>query len=150
MSLYETDRDNLIHVYFGFELLEKVSRDREDFNFKLMVARLYNAGMKVREMEEHLGVDHKTMQRWGKALQSGDGPHVIKVLAGRSARRKLTVEIESYIRMRFAPIYEHNRYDYSKGILQEIREVFDVSLSRETIRPLLGELKRILRAGGSA
>ena len=92
-------------------------------------------------MEEHLGVDHKTMRRWGKALQSGDGEHVIKVLSGRSGRRKLTVEIESYIRMRFGPVYGHNRYDYSKRIRQEVSEVFGVSLSRETIRPLLGELK---------
>jgi len=53
LSLYQSAPDNLIHVYFGLELLEKVSSQREDVNFKLMVARLYNAGVKVRALEKH-------------------------------------------------------------------------------------------------
>jgi len=144
LSLYQSAPDNLIHVYFGLELLEKVSSEREDINFKLMVARLYNAGVKVRAMEKLFQIDHKTMRRWGKALQSGEAQQVIDVLSGRSARRKLTLEIESYIRMRFGPIYEPHRYDYSKRLREEVSEVFGVSLSRETIRPLLGELKKTL------
>jgi len=142
LSLYQSAPDNLIHVYFGLELLEKVSSQREDVNFKLMVARLYNAGVKVRALEKHFQIDHKTMRRWGKAVQSGDAQQVIEVLSGRSARRKLTLEIESYIRMRFKPIYEPHRYDYSKRLREEVKEVFGVSLSREVIRPLLGELRR--------
>jgi len=44
--------------------------------------------------------------------------------------------------MRFKPIYEPHRYDYSKRLREEVKEVFGVSLSREVIRPLLGELRR--------
>lgn len=60
-----------LHVYFGAELLEVVTEDREHPAFKLLVGRLYNAGVKALALQRSFGVDRKTMRRWGQALKGG-------------------------------------------------------------------------------
>lgn len=132
---------NVLHVYYGGELLEEVADDRQHAQYKLMVARLYNAGVNARILQEVFGASRKTMKRWGDALKSGDPERLARVLAGRGAQRKLTGPIQSYVRMRFPAIYRETRYEYRSRILEEIDQVFGVSLSGETIRPLLRALK---------
>ena len=49
---WEEDEDEeQLHVYYGLELLEVVSADRNAASFKMLVGRLYNAGLsqKVKE-----------------------------------------------------------------------------------------------------
>ena len=41
----------------------------------------------------------------------------------------------------FGPAYARNKYSYSKEIRQDVKDVLNVSLSAESIRPLLGKLK---------
>ena len=52
LSLYRDEDHKTIHVYYGFELLEKVPEDRHHAQYKLLVANLYNAGLKVASLEE--------------------------------------------------------------------------------------------------
>lgn len=68
------------------------------------------------------------------------------VLAGREANRKLSIEIRSYIEMRFPIIYQETRYNYSKRIRDEIERVFGKKISGETIRPILKDLKEGIKA----
>jgi len=82
-----------LHVYYGGELFEKVPDSRDDPQYKLMVARLYNAGVNALVLRTAFGVDQKTMRRWGDALKSGEAQVLMRVLAGRQAQRKLTTEI---------------------------------------------------------
>jgi len=128
-------------VYYGAQLLEIVRADREDPEFKLLVARLYNGEIRAKSLVKEFGIARKTMKRWGEALKSGDPDQLLQALRGRRGRRKLTPEIESYVRMRFASIYGESRYGYSERVRQELKEVFGVSLSGETLRPLLKQLK---------
>ena len=44
-TVYADDEEQL-HVYYGFERLEVVSADRHAPNFKMLVGRLYNSGIK--------------------------------------------------------------------------------------------------------
>lgn len=140
-SVFRNPEQNQLHVYYGAELLERVPDDREHVEYKLLVARLYNAHVKATVLAEVFRVDRKTMSRWGEALKSGEPERLLQVLAGRSARRKLTAEIEAYVRMRFPSIYRETKYDYSKRSREEVEQVFGVSLSGETLRPLLKQLK---------
>ena len=110
------------------------------------MARLYHAGIKVKRLEQELGVSRKTMKRWGDALKSGDAERLVQALRGRGGHRKLTLEIQSYVRLRFPAIYAETRYAYSKRMRAEIEHVFQQTLSAETLRPLFNELKRHLRA----
>jgi hypothetical protein len=134
-----------LHVYYGAELLEVVPEDRQHPAFKLLIARLYNAGVKGVELQRSFQVDRKTMQRWGQALQSGDAEQLVRALAGRGGHRKLTPEIRSFVRVRFPEIYQPSRAGYSQRLRTEIQRVFGVRLSGECLRPLLKGLRAELR-----
>ena len=131
-----------LHVYYGGDLFEKLPEDKNDPQYKMMVARLYNAGVNAVKLKEAFGADHKTMKSWGDALKSGDPERLIRVLAGRQARRKLTPEIRAFVRMRFPLIYKEYPSSYSKQIRAEIADVYGADLCSETLRPLLKELKQ--------
>jgi hypothetical protein len=131
-----------LHVYYGLELLEVVSAERSDPGFKMLVGRLANAGVSRRLLQQTFGVDPKTIQRWGRALRSRNAQELVRVLEGRRANRKLTSEIQAYVRVRWPDLVRAGRYGVGKRLRQEIQRVFGVKLSQETLRPLLGELRR--------
>lgn len=107
-----------------------------------MLAELYNAGVKVKTLTETFCFARTTIKRWADALASGDPQRLIQALSGPGPKRKLTTEVISFVRMRFNQIYSVNKYDYSKQIRAEIKEVFELSISAETLRPLFGKLKQ--------
>jgi len=125
--------------------MEVLAEERERPAFKLLVGRLYNAGVKASVLQRSFGVDRKTMQRWGQALLSQDPEQLVRALAGRGGQRKLTPEIVSFVRVRFAEIYEQHRACYSQRLRGEIERVFGVKLSGECLRPLLKSLRAELR-----
>jgi hypothetical protein len=143
-SAFRDESHEVVHVYYGAQLLEIVADNREHANYKLLVGRLYNAGVNRAALRRAFHADAKTMRRWGQASKSTDVHEIVRILAGRQYSRKLTSEIQSYIRLRFPKIYGENRYDYSREMREEIRQVFRKSLSAETIRPLLKELKEMM------
>ncbi|GAI20927.1 unnamed protein product, partial [marine sediment metagenome] len=44
-----------IYVYFGAALMEVVPEDKSNPEFKLLIARLYNAGVKAKSITEEFG-----------------------------------------------------------------------------------------------
>lgn len=149
-TVYADDDHEQLHVYYGLELLEVVSADRNDPNFKMLVGRLHNAGFRLRLLQSTFQTDPKTIRRWGRGLRSRDAAELIRLLAGRRARRKLTPEIEVYARARWADLSRGGTYGISGRLRQEIAAVFQVKLSGETLRPLVGKLKRGEGLAGSA
>jgi hypothetical protein len=147
LEVYQDEPAKHLHVYYGFELLEVLPNDRESMPFKLMAAQLYNAGLKVKALEQTLRVNHKTMARWGDAVRSGDPEKLVQVLLGRQRRRKLSSWIEAYVRKHWPDIQAAGGRDYSRRTRQEIERVFGVKLSGETLRPLLKELRKGTRNG---
>jgi hypothetical protein len=137
----EGDQERL-HVYYGLELLEVVSADRNDPSFKMLVGRLYNAGVGLRVLQLTFQSDAKTIQRWGRALRSRDAEELIRVLEGRRASRKLSPEIKAYVRARWSDLMREGPYGMGQRLRQEIQRIFGVKLSQETLRPLLRELKQ--------
>ncbi len=137
----EEDQERL-HVYYGLELLEVVSADRNDPGFKMLVGRLHNAGVSLRVLQQTFESDAKTIQRWGRALRSRDAEELIRVLQGRRASRKFCPEIKAYVRARWSDLVREGLYGIGKRLRQEIQRIFGVKLSQETLRPLLRELKR--------
>lgn len=130
-----------IYVYFGAALMEVISEDSSNPEFKLLIARLYNAGVKAKSITEKFGIARTTMKRWGDALKSGDADRLVAALSGQGAPRKLTPEILSFIKVRFLQIYQENHYNYSIIIRKEIKEIFGKEISSESLRPLFKALK---------
>jgi transposase len=141
----EEDDGEWLHVYYGLELLEVVSADRNDPSFKMLVGRLHNAGVRLKVIEQTFGIDAKTIRRWGRALRSRDAEELIRVLEGRRASRKLSSEIKAYVRARWTDLVREGLYGIGKRLRQEIQRIFGVKLSQETLRPLLGELRPFFR-----
>ena len=54
-----------IYVYFGTALMEVVKEGRNNPEFKILIARLYNAGLKVKTLKETFKIHRTTMKRWG-------------------------------------------------------------------------------------
>jgi hypothetical protein len=65
----EEDDQERLHVYYGLELLEVVSANRNDPSFKMLVGRLHNAGVSLRVLQQTFESDAKTIQRWGRAMR---------------------------------------------------------------------------------
>ena len=147
-SVYREAQDDSLHVYYGAELLERMKGDQTSCQFKLLLGRLYNASVRVSALEQAFGVAGKTLRRYGRALEQGDGDELVRVLAGRGAKRKVTAEIRAYVRMRFRRVYAQDRYRYSQQLRAEVVEIFGVRVSAETLRGLCQKLKE--QAGGKA
>ena len=82
-----------LHVYYGLELMEIVSTDPKEPDFKMLVGRLYNAGVSLKALQHTFQSDAKTIRRWGRALRSRNAQELVRVLEGRRVNHKLTSEI---------------------------------------------------------
>ncbi|MFT4637518.1 MAG: hypothetical protein ACI8T1_000828, partial [Verrucomicrobiales bacterium] len=58
-SVYRDPDKSELHVYYGFELLEVVPDDKQSPRFRLMVAQLFNAGVKGVTLSDVFSVDRK-------------------------------------------------------------------------------------------
>ena len=140
-AVYEDDSGQRLLVFYGFEIIEIVPNDPQSPAYKLLLGRLYNSGVKLRALCESFQVAPKTIRRWGTALRRGDPVELIRVLEGRSARRKVTVEVERFARMRWPDLVAERRYGAVERLRQEIQSVFGVEISRSGLQTLIRELK---------
>jgi hypothetical protein len=123
-------------------LIEIVPDDKTKPAFKLLIGRLFNAGVKKKSLATAFGLCYTTMKRWGDALKSNDLETIARVLAGPGAPKKITREIKEFIRIRFQSIYAETHYGYSQTIQNEIQSIFNETISAETLRPIFSELKK--------
>ncbi len=140
-TLYLDEAQKEIHVYYGLELLEIVPNESEHSAYKLLAGRLYNAGVKVRDLEEVFGADRKTMRLWGQALRSRDPEQLQRVLLGRGVSRKRTPAVEGYVRHRWRQLEAEGCRDYRRKLQEEIQGIFGITLSGEAVRLILKEIK---------
>jgi hypothetical protein len=140
-AVYEDDSGQRLLVFYGFELIEIVNNDPEDPARKLLLGRLYNSGVKLRALCERFEVDPKTVRRWGEVLLQGDPGELIRVLEGRRARRKRTVAVEKFARMRWPELVAQGSYGAVGRLQGEIQSVFGVDISRSGLQSLIRELK---------
>ncbi len=79
----------------------------------------------------------------GRCFKSGDEEKLYWALSGQGGgSKKLKPNIVSFIIHDFGHVYPRNKYSYSKEIRQDVKDVCNVTLSGECIRPLLGKLKK--------
>lgn len=142
-TVYKDHNNNKVQVYFGFSLFDVVENDKNNPELKLLLARLYNSGVKTKTLIKYFGYSYPTYKRWGEALKSGDSERLYWALSGQGGGgKKLKPEILAFITHDFGHVYPRNRYSYSKEIREDVKDVYEVELSAECIRPLLGKLKK--------
>jgi hypothetical protein len=139
-SLHLDEDQKSIHVYYGLELLEVVPNDPEHCAYKLLAGRLYNAGLKVRVLEEVFQADRKTIRLWGQALLSRDPEQLQRALLGREVSRKCTAAIKAYVRRRWPQLQAEGCRNHRQKLGQEIEEIFGTKLSGESLRLLFSQI----------
>ena len=133
-----------LFVFLGMALLERVPRLRDHIAFKMLLARLYNAKVRVKTLVECFGVALTTLRRWGLALLSGDLDRIRRAFCGQGAERKITAEIERYVRDRFHELYGNYR-DYNQMIREEEKKYFKIEVSAERLRCIFAEEREKLK-----
>lgn len=140
-TLYTTEDQQFIRVFYGLELMEVVPDDPDDMAFKMMVGRLYNAGVMVTTLEDVFKSDRKTIRSWGLAILSRDPDILHRVMLGRWVNRKRTHAIDKYVALRRAELLAEGCPNYRVTLIREIESFFDVKLSGETLRQITCETK---------
>ena len=135
---YQTEDGRSLHVYYGLELLEVVPAAADHPAHRMLVARLYNADVKVAVLEELFDLDHKTIRAWGLALESGDPDALQRMLFG--APRKLTPAIREFIAGRWPQLRAQRCRNHRELLQNEINAYFGVSLSGESLRIMMNQL----------
>ena len=115
-TVYKETNSNEIHVYFGLGLFEVVENDKNNLELKLLLARLYNSGVKVKTLIEHFGFSYPTYKHWGDSLKSGDKERIYYAFLGQGGgAKKLKPDIIAFIIHNFEHVYPRNQYSYSKA-----------------------------------
>lgn len=140
-TVYHDESGEQLLVYYGFEIVEIVPDNPESAAYKLMLGRLYNSGLKLGSLCERFQVDPKTLRRWGRALK-GSPEEMVRILEGRTAKRKRTVEVEAFARLRWPDLIAERSYGAVGRLQEEIHAVFGVTISVSGLRTLTRELKQ--------
>ena len=127
-----------LYVFLGMMMLEKVPRLHDHISFKMVLARLYNSGVSSRRLKKTFGIARSTLRRWGRALKSGDMERIRRAFSGQGAEKKITPEVESYVRDRFHDLYGQCR-EYNKVIRAEVKKYFKKAVSPERLRWIFRE-----------
>jgi len=130
------------YLFLGAVLFEIVDANKDSLQFKLLIGRLYNSKINTHKLRSVFGISHPTMKKWGDALKSNEPLEVLSAMRGRNTPKKLTTEIQAFIRHRFMTIYSENKYSYSSQIREELKEIFNIEVSGECLRPIFNELKK--------
>jgi len=134
-------------VFWGLALIERIDRKSDPLSAKLLAARLYNLGFKVSALVSVFGHAGTTLRRWGQALKSGDPDRLRDALSGQGPPRKVTPQIERYVRREYRRLYGNCR-DYRIRIRQYVAEIFQVCLSGERLRWIFNEERQRIAAEG--
>lgn len=149
-SVYKDAGNNIVKVYYGMSFYDSAPMDKDSFEYKYLLGKLYIAGIKVKTLIEHFGFSYPTYKRWGDAIRSGDEERIYIAFSGMGGKhKKLTPDIIAFITHDFGHVYKRNKYSYSQELRQDIKDVFGKELSAELIRPLLGKLKKAFQKKGS-
>ena len=140
-TVYHDESGEQLLVYYGFEIVEIVPDNPESAAYKLMLGRLYNSRIKLSSLCETFQVDPKTLRRWGRALK-GSPEEMVRILEGRTAKRKRTVEVEAFARLRWPDLIAERSYGAVGRLQEEIHAVFGVTISVSGLRTLTRELKQ--------
>ena len=130
-----------LSLFIGLAELERIPFEREHVLFKMLLGRLYNCGYTLNDLVAKFGSSHKTIRRWGKALLSSDLDYIKKVFGGHENKRKITPEIDGFIRGSFNAI-KNNVKNYSQIIINEIGARYNKTVSGESLRIIFNDERK--------
>jgi len=146
--LFSLQRDKAggrLLLFYGAELLEVFPACPHHFALRLCAGRLYNAGLPRALLSTTFGLDIRTIRRVADSLKQASPDELLAVLKGRQRPRKLTAEMAGFVEGMCPAAFALQPRSPSRFLRDRVREAFGVSLSAETLRPLLAKYRASLR-----
>jgi hypothetical protein len=135
LTVFKADGGTAYETYIGVALLERVAADRQALALKMLVGRLCNLRVPLRQVCAAFGHDARTAKKWAAALLSTDVEEMALAFAGRSGRRKLNADLVRYVRQQYGERARLGR-NYREKIIARTETVFGVSISSTTASEL--------------
>ena len=130
-----------LSLFIGLAELERIPFDKEHILFKMFLGRMYNCKYKLDDLVRKFGPSHKTIRLWGKALLSSDLEYIRKVFAGHENKRKITPEIDGFIRGTFNAVKDKVK-NFSQIIRNEIGVRYNKEISRESLKIIFNDERK--------
>jgi hypothetical protein len=131
-----------VAVWWGLTLVERLQCRGSAFEYKLSAARFYNMRVPSAVLVREYGFARSTVKRYGEALRSGDAERVRRVFSGQGGPRTVTVQIDAYVRGRYASLRQTAR-NYNVSIREEVQERWGTPVSCERLRRIFRDEDRI-------
>ena len=131
-----------VAVWWGLTLVERLQCHGSAFEYKLSAARFYNMRVPSAVLVREYGLARSTVKRYGEALRSGDAERMRRVFSGQGGPRTITVQIDAYVRGRYASLRLTAR-NYNASIRAEVQERWETPVSCERLRRIFRDEDRI-------
>lgn len=150
-SVYKDTSSNIVKVFYWMSFYDSASMDKDSFEYKHLLGRLYISGIRVKTLIEHFGFSYPTYKRWGDAIRSGAEERIYIAFSGQGGKhKKLTPDIIAFISHGFEHVYKRNKYSYSQDIRQDIKEVFWQGIVRRTHQAFIEQTQGSISEKGRA
>lgn len=130
------NEDNTIIIYFGFGVLTVIPNNKDSIMFKSLIAILLNAGICASHIEKEFNLSYKTIKKYGNIFNSANDEELLLKDLKNPGREiyKVTDEVFLFIHERADFYKSENKTRFNKNIIQDVKNKFGLTLSRDTIR----------------
>jgi len=144
IHIQKSEDETELHVYIGLAFFEIIPNDTKSFQFRYFVARLAKAGFSLVAISRAFGINVDTVKRYRTILSTSQNEQQLfeRLLGLHCKKTKLTIEVESFINIRFKQLYLINRRDYNQKLRDEIYQTFGITVSSEALRQVIAPLRK--------
>ena len=144
-SLYTDTGDiescTFIELHIGVICLERVPNERSHFLYKMLIARLRLNGFQLKGISKMFNYSENTIRHWADVLRSGSADEVAQ-LFGLMHKGKLSREVRAYVEHRYQDLTRNGVHNFRRQILGELKDIFELNVSGETLRCLFREIDK--------
>lgn len=136
LSVFLSEDEGSLLLFLGLALLERIPNCSEHLMYKMLLGRLVNNGVALRQLERTFGHEHRTLRNWAAALKSGDLDVMGRAFSGQGAPAKVTPEVVAFVRGMYEALRDRVR-DYRRRIIEAVDRTFGLRLSHTTVSRLI-------------
>jgi hypothetical protein len=115
-SVSRDEKNKKLYVFYGANVFGILADKKDSPQLKMLVAKLYNANVKITLISKEFGFCYRSIKKWAKAMQNGTDDETLEMFEGRHLQRKYTHDVEGFAAYEFKKIYPRNKHSNSKEI----------------------------------
>ena len=129
------EEEKKITIFFGFKKLTTIPDDKNSLLFRSTIAMLVNAGVCKKHIQENFNVAFETVQKSVEIFNTAETDEdLLKEFKWPGRAPKVNEELFNYIHERASFHKSNGEYHYIKKTISDIKEKYNINISREKIR----------------